>query len=65
MLLSGYRRFALSAPSERPALKLFSRYVPVMTPEAGLDEPPDLIIYQWFGVVVLITIATRGIVGPG
>lgn len=47
--LSGYRRFALSAPSERPALKLFFHYdIPVMTPEEvqGLDEPPDLIIYQ-------------------
>lgn len=46
LALSGYRRFALSAPSERPTLKLFFRYVPVMTSEAGLDEPPDLIIYQ-------------------
>ncbi|MXZ42146.1 MAG: hypothetical protein F4Z18_10285 [Caldilineaceae bacterium SB0666_bin_21] len=47
--LSGYRRFALPAPSERPALKLFFHYdIPVMTPEEvqGLDQPPDLIIYQ-------------------
>lgn len=48
LALSGYRRFALSAPSERSALTLFFRYVPVVTPEEvqGLDEPPALIIYQ-------------------
>ncbi len=47
--LSGYRRFALAAPSERPGLKLFFDWdVPVMTPEdvQGLDQPPGLIIYQ-------------------
>ncbi|MCE2468618.1 MAG: LysM peptidoglycan-binding domain-containing protein [Caldilineaceae bacterium] len=47
--LNGYGRFALPAPSERPALKLFFLYdTPVMTPEQvqGLDHPPDIIIYQ-------------------
>ena len=47
--LYGYERYALSRPSERPALKLFFKYdTPVMTPEQvqGLEQPPDLIIYQ-------------------
>ena len=47
--LYGYERYALARPSERPALKLFFKYdTPVMTPEQvqGLEQPPDLIIYQ-------------------
>ena len=47
--LHGYELFALPAPSERPALKLFfEQDTPVMTPEEvqGLDDPPDIIIYQ-------------------
>ncbi len=47
--LHGYERWALTAPSERPALKLFFEHdLPVMTPEEvqGLDRPPDIVIYQ-------------------
>ncbi|MYH40753.1 MAG: hypothetical protein F4150_03080 [Chloroflexi bacterium] len=47
--LHGYELFALPAPSERPALKLFFEHdTPILTPEEvqGLDEPPDIIIYQ-------------------
>ena len=44
-----YDWYALTAPSERPAFKLFfDQDTPVMTPEEvqGLDRPPDIIIYQ-------------------
>ncbi len=47
--LRHYNWFSLTAPSERPALKLFfDQDTPVMTPEQvqALDRPPDLIIYQ-------------------
>ena len=46
---AGYKAFAVPAPSEWPAFKLFFDYdTPLMTPEQvlGLDPPPDLIIYQ-------------------
>ena len=45
----GYERWALTAPSERPAFKLFFiQDTPVMTPEAvqALEHPPDIVIYQ-------------------
>ena len=47
--LNGYRLFAISEPSQRPAFKLFFiQDRPVMTPEEvqALDRVPDLIIYQ-------------------
>ena len=47
--VAGYERWALTAPSERPAFKLFfEQDTPVMTPEEvqGLDRPPDIVIYQ-------------------
>ena len=47
--LRHYDWYALRAPSERPALKLFfDQDTPVMTPEQvqELDQPPDLIMYQ-------------------
>ena len=47
--LHGYERWALAAPSERPALKLFFDYdTPVMTPEEvqAIERPPDIVIYQ-------------------
>ncbi len=47
--VDGYQRWALTAPSERPAFKLFfDQDTPVMTPQEvqGLDRPPDIIIYQ-------------------
>ena len=47
--VDGYERWALTAPSERPAFKLFFDLdTPVMTPEEvqGLDQPPDIVIYQ-------------------
>ena len=47
--LYGYERYALSAPSERPALKLFFKEdAPILTPAEvqGLDRPPDIVIYQ-------------------
>ena len=47
--LRHYGWYALTAPSERPALKLFfDQDTPVMTPEQvqALDEVPDLIMYQ-------------------
>lgn len=45
----GYERWALAAPSERPAFKLFfDQDTPAMTPEEvqALDHPPDIVIYQ-------------------
>ncbi len=45
----GYERGALTAPSERPAFKLFFiQDTPVMTPEEvqALEHPPDIVIYQ-------------------
>ncbi len=45
----GYERWALTAPSERPAFKLFFiQDTPVMTPEEvqALEHPPDIVIYQ-------------------
>ena len=47
--LRHYDWYALTAPSERPAFKLFfDQDTPVMTPEEvqSLDHPPDIIIYQ-------------------
>ena len=47
--LRHYDWYSLTAPSERPALKLFfDQDTPVMTPEQvqALDRTPDLIIYQ-------------------
>lgn len=47
--LRHYDWYALTAPSERPALKLFfDQDTPVMTPEQvqALDQVPDLIMYQ-------------------
>ena len=47
--LNGYKLFALSEPSQRPAFKLFFKQdKPVMTPEEvqEMDRVPDLIIYQ-------------------
>ncbi len=47
--LRHYDWFALTAPSKRPALKLFfDQDTPVMTPEQvqSIDEIPDLIMYQ-------------------
>ena len=47
--LNGYKWFAISEPSQRPAFKLFfNQDRPVMTPEEvqALDRVPDLIIYQ-------------------
>ncbi len=47
--VDGYERWALTAPSERPAFKLFfDQDTPVMTPEEvqTLDRPPDIVIYQ-------------------
>ncbi len=47
--VAGYERWALAAPSERPAFKLFfDQDTPVMTPEEvqGLARPPDIIVYQ-------------------
>lgn len=47
--IAGYERWALTAPSERPAFKLFfDQDTPVMTPEEvqSLDRPPDIVIYQ-------------------
>ena len=47
--LNGYRLFAVSEPSQRPAFKLFfNQDRPMMTPEEvqALDRVPDLIIYQ-------------------
>ena len=47
--LRHYDWYSLTAPSERPALKLFfDQDTPVMTPEQvqALEHPPDLIIYQ-------------------
>ena len=47
--VDGYERWALTAPSERPAFKLFFDLdTPVMTPEEvqGLDRPSDIVIYQ-------------------
>ncbi len=47
--LRHYGWYSLTAPSERPALKLFfDQDTPVMTPEQvqALDHVPDLIMYQ-------------------
>ncbi len=47
--LNGYKLFALSNPSQRPAFKLFFKQDrPLMTPEdvQALDRVPDMIIYQ-------------------
>ena len=47
--LRGYRLFAVTEPSQRPAFKLFfDQDTPVMTPEQVLEmeSVPDLIIYQ-------------------
>ena len=47
--LNGYKLFALTEPSQRPAFKLFfDQDRPVMTPEEvqALDRVPDMIIYQ-------------------
>ena len=47
--VAGYERWALAAPSERPAFKLFFiQDTPVMTPEEvqALEHPPDIVIYQ-------------------
>ena len=47
--LANYERFALPAPSEWPAMKLFFRYdTPLLSPERiqGLEHPPDIIVYQ-------------------
>ena len=47
--LNGYKLYAISEPSQRPAFKLFfNQDRPVMTPEEvqALDRVPDLIIYQ-------------------
>ena len=47
--LNGYKLFALTEPSQRPAFKLFfNQDRPVMTPEEvqALDRVPDMIIYQ-------------------
>lgn len=47
--LRHYDWYALTAPSERPALKLFfDQDTPVMTPEEvqAIDQVPDLIMYQ-------------------
>ena len=47
--LNGYKLFAISEPSQRPAFKLFfNQDRPVITPEEvqELDRVPDLIIYQ-------------------
>ena len=47
--LNGYKLFALSEPSQRPAFKLFFDHDrPVITPEEvqEMDRVPDLIIYQ-------------------
>ena len=47
--VGGYERWALTAPSERPAFKLFFlQDTPVMIPEEvqALDDPPDIVIYQ-------------------
>ena len=47
--LNGYKLFAISEPSQRPAFKLFfNKDRPVITPEEvqELDRVPDLIIYQ-------------------
>ena len=47
--VGNYGVYAVPAPSEYPAFKLFFKYdVPVMTPEQvqRLDTVPDLIIYQ-------------------
>ena len=47
--LNGYRLYAMTEPSQRPAFKLFFiQDRPVMTPEEvqALDRVPDVIIYQ-------------------
>ena len=47
--LRHYDWFALTAPSERPAFKIFfDQDTPVMTPEQvqAIDRRPDLIMYQ-------------------
>ena len=47
--LNGYRLYAISEPSQRPAFKLFFKQDrPTMTPEEvqALDRVPDVIIYQ-------------------
>ena len=47
--LRGYRLFAITEPSQRPAFKLFfSQDEPLMTPEeiAAMAPAPDVIIYQ-------------------
>lgn len=47
--LDHFEQFALSAYSERPAIKLFYRWdAPLMTPQqlSALPEPPGLVIYQ-------------------
>ena len=47
--LRGYRLYAITEPSQRPAFKLFfDQDTPVMTPEevAGMEPVPDLVIYQ-------------------
>ena len=47
--LNGYKLFAISEPSQRPAFKLFfNQDRPVITPEEvqAMDRVPDLIIYQ-------------------
>ena len=47
--LRGYRLYAITEPSQRPAFKLFfDQDTPVMTPQevVGMDPAPDLVIYQ-------------------
>ncbi len=47
--LTGYRLFAITEPSQRPAFKLFfTQDTPLMTPEEviAMEPVPDLVIYQ-------------------
>ena len=47
--LLGYRLFAITEPSQRPAFKLFfTQDTPLMTPEEvqAMEPVPDLVIYQ-------------------